>query len=242
MKPHDWSHETRLDPPRLPKILDEPPARGKILVVAPHADDETIGVGGIMAMHQELGDPMDVLVLTTGITGNAGKRYPPEEYIRIRREEAQDACRVLGVRETIFWDYPDNHHVSESDMDALVAHFIDLLNRKNYEVIYTPHRGEMHSDHHVAAVMTARSLVQWKKPLKVFGYEIWAPLEAAEMVVNVTRTYSKKLEAGACYKSQIADNDIVRLFKCLNGYRSAFMEQQGRYGEALVRIGIGHDS
>lgn len=237
MRSRDLEQDTKLDPPGLPEIWNQPPARGKVLVLAPHADDETIGVGATMVMHRDLGDSVDVLYLTNGMTGNADNRYTPEEYIRIRSEEARAACAVLGVNEIFFWEYPDNYQVSEQDMDVLLPRLVEILDKGGYDVIYTPHWGEMHSDHHVAAVLAARAVRKWNRPVSLLGYEIWAPIESAEIVVNVTRTYPVKLEAAACYQSQIALRDIVRLFKCLNGYRSAFMENQGTYGEAFIRMG-----
>ncbi|MHC4944097.1 MAG: PIG-L deacetylase family protein [Planctomycetota bacterium] len=228
-----------LDPPGLPKILDEPPVRGKVLVLAPHADDETIGMGGTMAMHHELGDPVDVLFLTNGQTGNADGRYGHEEYIRLRQEESRAACKILGVRDLIFWEYPDNHQVTENDMSVLVPRLVEVLKQGDYDVVYTSHRGEMHTDHHVAAVTAVRAIKEWGKSVELVGYEIWGPIEAAEFVVNIDRVLPKKLEAAACYKSQLALSDFIRLFKCLNGYRAVFMEKRGEYGEAFLRMRSG---
>lgn len=228
--------ETTLDPPKMPEILRGPPRSGRVLVLAPHADDETIGLGGTIILHAEGGDEVDVLFLTQGITGNADGRYDPEEYVRIRRAEGEAACRMLGVKKTSFWEFPDNYQVTENDMTLLVDRLVEIHARERYDVIYTPHRGEIHSDHHVSSVMAARALEKLDDPPELFAYEIWSPLRA-EMVVDVSGVFERKLEAAACYKSQIALNDITRLFKSLNGYRSILLENKEGYGEALLRMG-----
>jgi LmbE family N-acetylglucosaminyl deacetylase len=230
------SSESTLDPRKLPQILEGPPARGQVLVMAPHADDETIGPGGTLLLHQEQGDPVDVLFLTRGTAGNADGRYGGEEYVQLRREEARAAGRILGVREIFFWDYPDNHEVNEEDMSVLVPRLVELLEDGSYDVLYTPHHGELHSDHHVSAVMAGRAVASLERPPEVFGYEVWAPLDA-DVVVDVTRVFPKKLEAARCYASQLALNDITRLFKCLNGYRSILLDDKSGYGEAFKRMG-----
>ena len=56
--------------PGLPRTLSEPPAAGRVLVVAPHPDDETLGVGGTLALHADRGDPVHALFVTTGVNGD----------------------------------------------------------------------------------------------------------------------------------------------------------------------------
>lgn len=229
--------DTTLNPPPLPKILDAPPASGKVLVLTPHADDETIGMGGTIFLHHQQGDPVDVLFLTNGITGNADGRYAPDEYIELRRKEGRAACDCLGVGRTEFWEYPDNFQVREDDMAVLVPRLVELIERGGYDVVYTPHGGEVHTDHHVSAILAARAVEAIRRPIVLIGYEIWAPLGFADVVVNVTPVYEKKLEAAAFYKTQLALSDFIRLFKCLNGYRSVVLEKRGEYAEAFRYLG-----
>ena len=56
-----------LDTPPLPRTPAEPPVRGRVLVLAPHPDDETVGLGGTLALHVRAGDPV-------GVTFMLGKR------------------------------------------------------------------------------------------------------------------------------------------------------------------------
>ena len=224
-----------LGPRSLPEVLDRPPAGGAVLVMAPHADDETLGMGGTIFLHREQQDPVDVLFLTTGAAGNIAAGHDSGEYVKLRRREAETACGLLGVRETFYWEFPDNYEVTENDMAMILPRLLDLLERGGYDVLYTPHRGELHTDHHTSAVLAARAARRMKKTPEVFGYEIWAPLEA-DLIVDVSGMFSRKLEAAACYESQLAVHDITRLFKCLNGYRAAFLENKDGDGEAFLRM------
>lgn len=233
----DSKELTKLCPPDLPQILRKPPVSGKILVMAPHADDETIGLGGTILLHAQRGDQVDLLVMTNGITGNADNSYTQEEYVALRKNEARAAGKILGVQEFIFWDFPDNHTVTENDLNQIVPAFADLVKKNGYDAVYTPHKDEIHTDHHVSSVIAARAIAGLKNPPLLFAYEVWSPLNA-EFVVDVTAVFEEKLRAANEYKSQIALNDITKLFKCLNGYRSILLEKKGEYGEALLRMDL----
>ena len=68
----------------------------KVLVIAPHPDDESIGCGGTVALHVQRGDTVNVVFLTSGELGL--KQFPREKVWKIREAEADAACKVLGVR------------------------------------------------------------------------------------------------------------------------------------------------
>ena len=63
-----------------------------VLVVAPHPDDETIGCGGTLCLHQQRGDRVVVVFLTSGELGL--KHLPPQEAWTIREKEANAAARI----------------------------------------------------------------------------------------------------------------------------------------------------
>ena len=72
-----------------------------VLVIAPHPDDEVIGVGGTIAKRVKDGDKVVVCICTKGIH----RMFSPE-IINVGRVEARCASTYLGVRETIFLDLP----------------------------------------------------------------------------------------------------------------------------------------
>jgi hypothetical protein len=76
----------------------------RVLVVAPHADDETLGAGGAIARHAREGDEITVAVMT----GPGEGRHPvfPNELWDIVRDEAEEAAAVLGVKDLVFRELP----------------------------------------------------------------------------------------------------------------------------------------
>ena len=72
-----------------------------ILIIAPHPDDEVLGCGGVIKKYSEAGDNVYVLVLTRGTP----KMYSEERIANVRNE-ARNAHKILGVKETVFLDFP----------------------------------------------------------------------------------------------------------------------------------------
>src|SRR6185436_9862342 len=58
----------------LPRALLAP-ARGRVLLLAPHADDDVLGAGGTCALHVRQGDPLHVIVAYDGVEGDPERRF-----------------------------------------------------------------------------------------------------------------------------------------------------------------------
>jgi LmbE family N-acetylglucosaminyl deacetylase len=221
--------------------LSEPPPGARVLVLAPHPDDESVGPGGLVAAHAARGDEVSVLFLTNGVHGDPDGGHDPAGYIATRRAEADAACDVLGIggaRE--YWDYPDNMHITPGDLTAVVGLLADVLRRATPDLIYAPHPGEGHKDHAVAAVSAARAHAMAESSAALYGYEVWSPIEAPDVVVDVSAHYATKRDAIRCYPSQLAHTDILGAIEGLNRYRAILLpdaEPDGqRRAEVLVRM------
>ena len=71
-----------------------------VLVLAPHPDDEVLGVGGTLARYAAQGERTIVVIFSNG---TASHPLHKENYIkRTRKEEALSAAKELNVSETIF--------------------------------------------------------------------------------------------------------------------------------------------
>jgi len=228
-----------LAPLPLPATLIGPPARGRVLVVAPHPDDESIGVGGTLAAHSRLGDPLHALFVTTGVHGDARKRHDPAHYIALRRQEAQAAAAVLGIGETMFWDFPDSCVVTEQDLQHITALLGQLYARLKPDVVYAPHAAETHSDHHFVGRAALAAHRAAGGAARLFGYEVWTPVQP-DLLVDVTADYERKLAAIGCYRSQLQDTDLLGATEGMNRYRSILLPSADGSGrqraEALLEL------
>ena len=186
----------------------------KVLVVAPHADDETLGVGGTIAKHVTSGDRVTVAIMT----GHGSEPHPlwPEETWTTVRDEARQALALLGVHDILFREIPAAM-VAEQPQWQLNAITQEVLDRVRPEVLYVPFPFDMHKDHreifHSLSVAWRPSNPNGHGVKEIYAYEVpsethWnAPYLEPGFVPNtwldIGEHLQMKLRALKCYDSQI---------------------------------------
>ena len=186
----------------LPELLDKPEGT-RVLVVAPHADDEALGCGGTLAKHHLAGDRISVVFMTDGGKGEemAGG-ITGQALVELREREAQQAGRALGVDECIFFRNPDGALRCTS---RTVEQLSSVLDRLRPDVIYCPSPLDTHRDHRQACVTLARALSQGSRAVVVYLYEVWAPVPA-NCAVGID--LERKLRAIRLYRSQMDEREL----------------------------------
>lgn len=205
----------------------------RILVLAPHPDDESIGCGGTLCHHIEQGDAVHVVFLSSGEKGGHGR--PEAETIRVREQEARNAARILGVPHVEFWREPDG---AVRATQSAVTRLRGKLARFRPHTIYVSHNRDMHADHRGAVRLLSRALKGWRgKSPVVFMYEIWTPVQQLDQVVDISPYLNKKLAAVRAYRSQCAVIGLVAAVRGLNRYRGEMHSWPGgAYAEAFTQL------
>jgi LmbE family N-acetylglucosaminyl deacetylase len=203
----------------------------KVLVVAPHPDDEAIGCGGMICLHRQRGDPVTVVFLTSGEQGL--NDVPPATVRSIREAEAQRATNVLGVDRTHFLRLPDLEVGDRIELgaDALRA----VIEADRPDLIYLPHPEESHPDHAAALplVRAARARLSSAEPLpELRAYEVWSPMTRHGWVEDISAVIEQKIRAVRCYPSQLHLLRYDWAIRGLNRYRG-IMSAGSRYAEAF---------
>jgi LmbE family N-acetylglucosaminyl deacetylase len=218
------------DPARAPQptALTAPP-RGRVLVFAPHADDEIIGCGGTLALHASQGDPVRVVIAFDGAQG-----LPKGTDASVRRDEALRGGKHLGVRDYRFLGYPEGHEPDPEAFSRASEHLARELDEFAPEFVYAPWIGEHLLDHHVLARAVDAAIALGSTRPEVWDYEVWTPL-VAERVVDVTGVWEKKLAALREHATQLAHTDLVHKALGLAAHRSLYLGKDARFGEAFRR-------
>jgi LmbE family N-acetylglucosaminyl deacetylase len=182
-----------------------------VLVFAPHQDDEVLGCGGVMARHVRNGDSVHVVVVTRGVPD----LFPPE-LIERTRGELRTALSLLGVTEARFLEFPAPRldTIPRGELaEALQKAIYDI----KAEVVYVPHRGDIHHDHQAvfeAALVAARPSKEC--PVRrLLAYETLSETEWAapfadnafipNVFVDISDVLGLKLQAMSCYQTQLKD-------------------------------------
>lgn len=184
---------------------------GKILVFAPHNDDETIAAAGTLALARDLG-------CTTRVVFVTGVLHAPDDTIeQTRMGEAQAACELLGC-DYDGWGFTDGNVISQQT--ELIREMVLEIETFHPDVILTPFPTDMHRDHQATSLSLATALRQAKTEanLEIWGYEIWSTLWP-NAAVDITNVVPQKREAIRLYESQIHTVPYEEAALGLNRYR-----------------------
>lgn len=186
----------------------------RVLVVAPHPDDETIGPGGTVARLADEGVEVHVLCVTVRAAAMWGSGSEPA----VREQEFAKACAALGVTHGVI-AWPDE--TGELDICNRQRALVDLIERDAEVSLATvrptalliPSAGGFHQDHqavHRAGFAAARAHAPDLKPTPriVLGYrgveDRWAAgHESWWAHVDISRHWPAKEEALRAYHTQI---------------------------------------
>lgn len=201
-----------------PASLALPPAGSTVLVLAPHADDETFGCGGTIARLTDAGVRVVVAVVTDGARGDP-ENYCGGKVQEVRREEALAAANILGVAQTVFLDFPDGELQAD---DALAAALLGLLEAVRPAWLLAPDEDDAHRDHVAVALAAQRACGQWAargETVRGLAYETWTPV-AANCALDVEQTWERKRAALAAYALPLRYVDYLAGVEGLGRYRA----------------------
>lgn len=194
---------------------------GDMLVIAPHPDDEILGVGGTMARCVQSGGRVTVLT----VTAHMPPLYPKETYQRTIAE-ARSAHAVIGVTRSIFLDHPAVL-LGEIPVPELNASILKVVEEVKPTTLLVPYY-DRHIDHRLvfdAAMVASRPIGVGKGIIVLAAYETLSethwnaphlePNFTPNWCVDVTDFIDQKLEAMSCYRSQLHQYPAPRSLEAL---------------------------
>jgi LmbE family N-acetylglucosaminyl deacetylase len=180
----------------------------KVLVIAPHMDDEVLGCGGTIAKHVECGDNVFVCFIAHRVYNHQFN----DERNEVEKKHANRAKEVLNYKESVFLELNDER------LDACVQDIIipleGYITRIKPQIVYSPFCNDNNQDHR--AVAKAVQVVL--RPVAIPFVERWLMFEtpsSTEQAPSVgilgfqPNVYhdigdylNKKLKALACYETE----------------------------------------
>jgi LmbE family N-acetylglucosaminyl deacetylase len=179
----------------------------KILIIAPHPDDEVLGCGGTIKKYGKKGSKVYLCIAT--------KAYTPEwseEFLRNRPKEIAKANGILGIKKTYFLDFP-TVKLDTIPQKELNESILKVIKEINPESIYLPHAGDVHKDHRIIF----ESVLSMVRPAgengikKIISYETLSETDQSRglkafipnIYEDITDEIGIKIEAMKAYKSEI---------------------------------------
>ncbi|MBN1818831.1 MAG: PIG-L family deacetylase [Sedimentisphaerales bacterium] len=182
----------------------------KILVIAPHPDDEVLGVGGTIARYAKEGHPITVAIATKGWSP-----LFPDAQVEQVRAEAHMAAQKLGIKQLRFMDLPTAKLNTLPSCEINKA-FEILMDEERPEMVFLPFPADLQKDHlqvfeaGMVALRPARSREYVKQ---ILCYETPSETAAAGQIhrcsfepnvwIDISAHLNEKLEAMRAYPSQL---------------------------------------
>ena len=175
---------------------------GRVLIVAPHPDDEVVGCGGAVLRHKAAGARVAIVYVTDGRSSRAFGLDPAAMAVT-RRREAEEAAAILGVDRVDWLGLPEG---AWSAMD-LTVRLRELVGQWAPAVIYAPSRVDFHPEHQRVAHTLAQTVATPSGPGEgplIRIYQVQVPLGAVlvNRVVDITGVESSCHAALMAHVSQ----------------------------------------
>jgi N-acetylglucosamine malate deacetylase 1 len=194
------------------------PLSGCALIIAPHADDEILGCGGLIAAKAQAGHDVQVVFLTDGSASHPDHPVmAPAKLADRRYRESLDAIAMLGVsaEHAHFLGVPDGtlDRLSVKDQESIEARLADLMRRSRPTEVFVTWRDDGSTEHAAACRMTESALATAGGGV-LMEYPIWAWWNPMRLKSRLGRRKSNlklslgslcqiKRQALSCHRTQI---------------------------------------
>jgi len=199
----------------VPQLMDG--CRGRrLLVIAPHPDDEMLGPGGTLLKMVRRGAEVMVLYLTSGATHE----------MEVREAEAIDVGERCGFSCTFLRQKAGSLEASVDLADQLGA----CVRTFGPDTLFIPFVLDDHKDHRKASEILVRAFrtgAAAPSNLAVWAYQVYTAL-LPNVIVDITEVIDDKTEAISRYRSQMERRDWAHFARGLNAFNSRFCRGGGR--------------
>ncbi|MFH1339880.1 MAG: PIG-L deacetylase family protein [Pseudomonadota bacterium] len=187
-----------------------------VLVIAAHPDDELLGVGGTIALHSAAGD-----CVTCAVAAAANLTHDSDGAKGVH-DQAQRAADVLGVHELKLLDFPDQG-LDRFSLVEIISPLELIVETVRPDVVYLQYGYDINRDHQIlfqAALVATRPMEQYIQA--IFAFDTVSSTEWAyprsfvpDTWVDISTTLERKIEAMACYETELRDWPHPRSLKSL---------------------------
>ena len=206
----------------------------RTIVIAPHPDDEVLGVGGTLMRRKAEGEKMAWLIVT-GITTETGWS---DEKIRQRADEIKRVTELIGFDSVFELNFPTTQ-LDQVPMSDLIAAISNVFKMFEPEEVFVPHPSDVHTDHRIVfdAVASCTKWFRYPSVRRVLAYETLSETDFGlgtnqtfrpNVFVNIEPYLADKLRVMDIYELEIGEfpfprsYEAIRALATLRGVASGF--------------------
>ena len=173
----------------------------KILVIAPHPDDEVLGMGGTI---KKLSKKNKIILCV--VSEGATAQYKDKKMIKVRRDSCKKTAKILGISQTVFLDYPDMRlNLSHLDINKKLE---EIIEKYRPEIVYTAPKNDLNLDHQMVFNSTLVACRPKSGVKQILCYEIQGNTKVPfvpNVFENIEKEFSYKIKGFKMYKSEIEE-------------------------------------
>ena len=214
----------------------------KILIIAVHPDDESLGAGGTLLHHKSNGDQIHWLILTSP----SNLDNYTNTFIKNREKNIKQVAKAYGFHSVTELNFPTTN-LSEISESTLVQAISKVFHTIEPNIIYMPFYSDVHGDHKIAfsAIFSCTKLFRYPSIEKVLMIETISETDQAistpsfsfspNVFIDITPHIEQKLKILSFYETEIKEPpfprslEAIRALACVRGatihthYAEAFM-------------------
>jgi len=195
----------------------------RVLVIAPHPDDETLGCGGTLLKHRESGDQIIWLIMTRG--------HEPEwtaETLSSKQAEIEKVTAAYRFEQVFRPGFP-TVQMDRLALEDVIRKIRDVIDEARPDFVYLNHAGDVHSDHRVTFEATMSALKPFYSAKhgvrRVLSYETLSSTDAMPpgmarafvptVFTEITSFIERKLEIMSLYQTEIQAYPLPRALESI---------------------------
>jgi N-acetylglucosamine malate deacetylase 1 len=187
--------------------------KNKVLIIAVHPDDETLGCGGTLLKYKSNGDEIHWLICTTIDKNNS--------YYDTRENEIEEVSKLYDF-DSVYNLRLKTMQVDEYSMSDIIEKISEVINKIRPNIIYLPFKGDVHSDHRKIFEASYSCTKSFRYPFlkKIYMIETLSETEFApstkedsfipNVFVDISDFMDKKLEIMKIFESEISKHPFPR--------------------------------
>jgi len=187
--------------------------KNRVLVIAVHPDDETLGAGATLLKHQAKGDEIHWLICTDIESSHS--------YAQQREKEIEKVEKLYNFNSTTKLNLK-TMQVDEYSMSELVTKISEVITTIKPSIIYLPFHGDVHSDHRKIFEAAYSCTKSFRYPFikKIYMMETLSETEFApttpgnsfepNVFVDISQYLERKLTIMQVFESEIAEHPFPR--------------------------------
>lgn len=185
----------------------------KVLVVAVHPDDETLGCGGTLLKHKANGDEIHWLICTTIDENHSYYEAREKEIKQVQKLYNFDSIHNLRLK---------TMRIDEYNMSELISKISNVINEVKPYIVYLPFKGDVHSDHRKIFEAAYSCTKSFRYPFikKIYMMEVLSETEFSpstkedsfipNVFVDISSFIEKKIAIMQIFDTELAPHPFPR--------------------------------